>query len=429
MGIAEKVAQRFFEDRYARLLQAMSMGEAKTILGFPPGSSPTPQEVSKAYKRQSFENHPDRGGSHDKMVEINVAKDILTGERSPTGPGGQRQRPARPSTPYKQRPDPPPMKGNNFSQALSGVPSGVDWKFVSGAGYQSDMESHEVDGESFNYHRYYYGWVAYGQTETHHVFVGVQAKVGGNLSPMPLKQAIQEGSVEWQGFHIGAKRSLNLIRLAPKMVKQILAGLPGLKGSRVLPKKYKVMNGPLTVNILTQGSAGLSLKDAIIGSGAMPAGSAGLKGRKAVITIDPVFDRVKYKKLRDEGARGTEYHQAYNWVVEVNGRGRELKDDEVERLSKNNFLSGVYSYDYEKGKKNLTRLRGGFLSFGAADAIRLLAEALNSGSLKAQITAAAEQMTAAKKATRDLFASMPLHDVALLEGEPLLTLFTETLYG
>jgi hypothetical protein len=61
-------------------------------------------------------------------------------------------------------------------------------------------------------------------------------------------------------------------------------------------------------------------------------------------------------------------------------------------------------------------------------AVQLLAEALDSGSLKSQIEAAVAQMAPAK-VTRDMFASMTLHDLALLEGEPLLTLFSESLYG
>lgn len=66
---------------YQRLLVAMSMGDAKEILGFPPHASPSPKEISRAYKALSFENHPDRGGDHRKMVEINVAVEVLQGKR------------------------------------------------------------------------------------------------------------------------------------------------------------------------------------------------------------------------------------------------------------------------------------------------------------------------------------------------------------
>ena len=64
-----------------RLFIAMSMGEAKQLLGFPPGASPTPREINKAYKAKAKANHPDKGGETYKMVELNVAKDILDGKR------------------------------------------------------------------------------------------------------------------------------------------------------------------------------------------------------------------------------------------------------------------------------------------------------------------------------------------------------------
>lgn len=66
---------------YARLFLSMSMEDARKTLGFPPGYSPSPGEIAKAYKSRAIENHPDRGGSHEVMVAINVAKEILEGKR------------------------------------------------------------------------------------------------------------------------------------------------------------------------------------------------------------------------------------------------------------------------------------------------------------------------------------------------------------
>jgi curved DNA-binding protein CbpA len=65
-----------------RLLIAMSMGEAKELLGFPPSYTPSPQEVNKALRVQTFKHHPDRGGDSRKMIELNVAADILKGLRT-----------------------------------------------------------------------------------------------------------------------------------------------------------------------------------------------------------------------------------------------------------------------------------------------------------------------------------------------------------
>lgn len=67
---------------HARLFLALTMEDAKEILGFPPGAVPSPEEINKAYKREAVKNHPDRGGNPAKMVELNVAKEILEGKRT-----------------------------------------------------------------------------------------------------------------------------------------------------------------------------------------------------------------------------------------------------------------------------------------------------------------------------------------------------------
>jgi len=65
---------------HARLFLSMSLEEAKKILGFSANSTPSSSEISKAYKRKVLENHPDRGGDPLKMVEVNVAKEVLDGK-------------------------------------------------------------------------------------------------------------------------------------------------------------------------------------------------------------------------------------------------------------------------------------------------------------------------------------------------------------
>ena len=62
---------------------AISVDEAKDILGFPRSAKPTPDEIQKAWRRKSAENHPDRGGSTEAMQDVNMAKDVLDGTRRP----------------------------------------------------------------------------------------------------------------------------------------------------------------------------------------------------------------------------------------------------------------------------------------------------------------------------------------------------------
>jgi curved DNA-binding protein len=46
------------------------------ILGL--AQNATPQEIYHAYKQASLRSHPDRGGSHDEMVKVNLAHEILS---------------------------------------------------------------------------------------------------------------------------------------------------------------------------------------------------------------------------------------------------------------------------------------------------------------------------------------------------------------
>jgi hypothetical protein len=65
-----------------RLRIALTVEDAKEILGFPPHYNPTDTEINKAWRAKSIEHHPDRGGDHRKMVEVNVAKEVLEGKRT-----------------------------------------------------------------------------------------------------------------------------------------------------------------------------------------------------------------------------------------------------------------------------------------------------------------------------------------------------------
>jgi curved DNA-binding protein CbpA len=78
---AERVARRFV----SRYFLSMSMEDAYKVLGLSPGASK--EEINKAYRAKVFETHPDRGGDPTKMVEVNVAKDILDNKQAPSRSG------------------------------------------------------------------------------------------------------------------------------------------------------------------------------------------------------------------------------------------------------------------------------------------------------------------------------------------------------
>lgn len=62
---------------------ALTLDEAKSLLGFRPSDRPTPDQVAKAYRTQVRKSHPDLGGSAETMVALNVAKEVLDGKSRP----------------------------------------------------------------------------------------------------------------------------------------------------------------------------------------------------------------------------------------------------------------------------------------------------------------------------------------------------------
>ncbi|MQL98584.1 hypothetical protein Taro_031294 [Colocasia esculenta] len=51
--------------------------EARELLGFPPGSRPSPSQVKAAYKRKAWESHPDRFPEREKSEAESKFKMIL----------------------------------------------------------------------------------------------------------------------------------------------------------------------------------------------------------------------------------------------------------------------------------------------------------------------------------------------------------------
>jgi hypothetical protein len=217
---SNRIANRYFEDRYARLLVAMSPQEAKQVLGFPPGYNPTSEEINKAFKKKVVENHPDRGGSHEKMVEVNVAKDILDGKGRWTPDTSPRTRPEHPAR--KPQEYDATLVGQDFAAAMadSGVPAGVEWKFVSIPEYFWESSNHPG-------HRI---WVLYGNTDTKHIFLGLKER-GESAGGLWLDD---EGKLagpgagkftkimqDWQSSMIDVPLSQNIAKIAPKYIKQV----------------------------------------------------------------------------------------------------------------------------------------------------------------------------------------------------------------
>ena len=124
-AVAETVSARFRSNHrlvaaveraaFFVALSAMSMDEAKRVLGFQPNENPSKDEVAKAWRKLAMKHHPDRGGNPELMIEVNVAKDILDGTRRPDrtrGPTtGGAPPPPPPPPPRPASPPPPKSEG------------------------------------------------------------------------------------------------------------------------------------------------------------------------------------------------------------------------------------------------------------------------------------------------------------------------------
>lgn len=355
MGINERIAGRYFEERYARLFSAMSLQEAKSILGFPASASPTPDEVAKAYKRKAIENHPDRGGSHEKMVEVNVAKDILDGKQRPTGPA-KGWRPSTPSRPtyedYVKREEAKKVRtGDDFHSAKTKAPTNVQWKFRSVTMVGSANEF--TKGQGIN--SYVAAWVCYGQTEGKHVFMLVEHAV-----PNPYTDKMFDSwSMEVTDTY---PASQDIEKLVTKAVKALLT--KGKLADKLKPATKYVAFDTLSEAELSKGrSGGVALKDILIGTG-LSSGAA--SDRKVVVEIDGKLNAERMKKDKASGVNyrtAFDYWRWYDFTLYVNGKGYLLSQDTMENLGKQGtsgglFWMAVYSpvqYDYSR-RRVLTKI-------------------------------------------------------------------------
>lgn len=376
-----RVASRFFEERYARLLLAMSLQEAKAILGFPPGAAPTPEEISKAYKRKAIENHPDRGGTHEKMVEVNVAKDVLEGKSRATWtpePAPRRERPKPAPVEYGAT-----LKGASFDEAYgsAGIPASVEWKFISIPEWYWPSSNHPG-------HRV---WCLYGQNEQKHVFLAFKERgesAGGVWLDDQGKQAppgtgkFTKIEQDWQSSLIEIPIAQNVAKIAPKYLKEV--GTSWADGAKPKPPKKFVAwpGGKPTDTIIGKipRSGGASLKDILVGTGLLSDEDPEVAGRKSVVEIFTKSSKERYeraKKLKAEGKlkQINAAHQ-YDFFVRVNGKTEKLDDDTITKMERV-FIPWVMSWEVTEGApKNLTRMRGGRFKHGPAEAIRELANCL-----------------------------------------------------
>jgi|SRR5688572_2221641 len=391
MSVAPRVAQRFLDREIAariasRTIRAMSRAEAKRVLRFPAGAEPTDAEISAAYQglvRETIRKDPSAPITQEALKDLNIAKDTLRGQfdrkrpgDGPNAPDGVPRRPAPPPEPPPPPPTPPPMpEGEPFASALHGL-GNVDWKIVTD-GHVGETVNVEAEGPPrLIYWTQQRDFILLGRSSSHYVFAKL-TRVSNTRKDFRDKTTFSA----WAATKVLRPiEGTNLPKVAPKIINEMR------QGSR-WRAKFTVLDSALTESKLDHLRGTLPLADAILGSGILAEGTEMPTGRKLQVELEPVLNREKLKALKARGSR--DWHHAYDWYLYLNGQKTQLSDEEVAGLDTHHVLAGVFSYDYENGKKNLTRLRGSGFKFGPKDALQQLAKALTPGPQRTAIEQAA----------------------------------------
>lgn len=390
MGNAHRVASRYTRKLYADYIGDMSRPRALTILGFPPNSIPSEEEINKAWKHKSLEKHPDRGGTHEQMVEVNVARDYLTGKGRRVD---WRPEPAPKPKPPEPKPVVDTIKGAPFHEGLQGVPE-AEWLFISKPEWVSYSGSTHP-GQSAD------AWVVFGKTPWHIVVVGIKHRKE-NFYYDPAKDGRVNIESDWDSRVTTIPIQKDLIKEAPAAVKKVMTSFKDGASPRKVPQKYVAWSGGTmsekAVDSVKFGAGGASLKDMLLSTGLVSEEHKGLQGRKTNVEITPKYNREKEKQLRQERMplkKPVYAWEAFDYYVSVNGKpGEKLADETLPVLDKKGFFMVVFNWQPNDGvPKNLTKMRGGRFGLNAAQVLKLLSESMTNEpqSLVSAISKAADE--------------------------------------
>lgn len=367
------------------------MDQAKEALGFSPRATPTPDEIVKAYRAKAIANHPDRGGDPEKMVEINVAKDILDGKARPSSGGGAGGRPPpgawRPDpgpVQERKRPEPPKVvetiTGNTFESAVGEFDAPVEIKFISKTGYGGARPTPDALA-SYSYDI----WALYGQSKTHHIFACLRVRRATTYYDQARNGTVVVEE-SWESLVEKAPIAKDLAKIALPKLKAVVRGWPdGLEPS----KQFKYIEWPggrmsqaMIAKVKASGySGGAALKDILLGLGLV--GEEHGKGRKTNVEIYFRSNKEKRRKIMETRDRAVvkvrvNMWEGYDWYIRLNGTEYLLEEDTVHNLINNHFISGVIDPNSmgEGIPKNITKLKGGRFGILPGDAMGILVKSM-----------------------------------------------------
>lgn len=298
---------------------AMSLSDAARILGVSIEASP--EEINMAFKQKALKAHPDVGGTTAQMQQLNVARDLLLDK--PHAQSGHSE--WAPSQPFHEEP-PAYVKKVSWDDAMkeAGVPSGVNWKFITNVGSSAYLG----DTSAF-------GFVVYGDIDTQHVFVGVYNYKERNH--------FTKTDVDTYKMRVttSPKALGNLADIAPGIIRDLWGDFSLVKGYNakvtLLPPGTEFNE---KLHYSRHGDA-MSFKDAMKILGEKP--TTWKESSKVDITI----------KL-DRGQQFNDYLITFM----VNGVPYQLDYETSEKITKkSNMLSFIFGqYYYADSKKNITRM-------------------------------------------------------------------------
>lgn len=328
MDLHERVAAKF-----KLAVMTMPLPDALRVLGFPPNATPSDEEVNRAQRKKVLDVHPDRGGDHTLLVEVNNAADALRayndrgheGYTGPEPPSGYTHTP---------RPKPDPVRISwDEAKADASVPSGVTWKFKTQNAWGGHGDTSVL------------GFVAVGQLDPDKwVFVAVEnyrsrnAFTGEDVDEWWMKTQLANGALR----DVAPTHIRQMFKF-PHVNKQFNAKVEIFPEGVVFNEKMANMHGVRAV----------SFKDAMEILGELKEGDP-WKGRKLQVVMVLNRDR--------DASAGDEYKFKDSISFIVNGREHKLSDESVEFLkTKTKVLGAVYgTYYYFTGdKKMLTKAKNG----------------------------------------------------------------------
>ncbi len=323
-------------------LMAMSLDQAREVLGLQ-SQSPSNEEIEKAWKKKALEHHPDRGGDPEKMKEVNVARDILTGERRPdrtptTSAPSNQGTSYRPRTEYK----PPERKTVTREQAVApykSVLADVKWLFRS----STNRSANSYHGDESSY------------TDTTVVFVGM--KPAGDLIFLALRET-HKSDYDGSGYAIATAKVLHgpdaaKLKEATTIGRRISEAIAAVGGAgRFNNKVYDLQGTTFDVNSSSwsyvHSAKKMRLKDWLVNQGVVDATEPSVANRKnTVIAL-----------YHDEGGYST---TRKTWVeLIVNGKSEHLDENDMALLRKFSIMRFIFGYSYSnESKKTLNRIRDG----------------------------------------------------------------------